>query len=529
MTELVNHFGGQQLGRIIISDIDTRIKQTMEWNGPVPLYVLKGSSQGGYYFTTSGQDDIKQVRAGYVRQKGSPFEAGSNVGFILTDFSYPGDLIGNPGDTVVTILDKIKNTLGNYEYFYDVQGNFRFQEIKNYLNNSQSKYILECLGNINREPSIFVPEYLQFKSIGEAYLLQRTNGKAVFSFKKNNNVVTSYSNTPQIQNIKNDYIIWGLRKSGGSNNDYPIRYHLAIDSKPQIGNTYKVVKYVDLQDESLEKWYKPLKFMGDNTKGIFGVIYYDETNNKYYIWKKENNLSKYVEISDAQIFTITTKDWRTELYLQGVIAEPTGVDSNFYYPELKAEWPKIYDIQHGKFRDEIFDNTMNMDYYLDFINPVTEKLKRISVENIGRRTQILNKNSDVNCVFEPYIPDVVLIKLDYSTEPNSQQTDMKKLREECEERSLNYCQVNEDIYDYLVPGRLLNSGYQEVKQVFNQYINYSENISLQTLPIFFLEPNTCIEIQDKDTQISGNYMINSLSISLDSLSINANKVISRNM
>ena len=172
---------------------------------------------------------------------------------------------------------------------------------------------------------------------------------------------------------------------------------------------------------------------------------------------------------------------------------------------------------------------MNMDYYLDFINPVTEKLKRISVENIGRRTQILNKNSDVNCVFEPYIPDVVLIKLDYSTEPNSQQTDMKKLREECEERSLNYCQVNEDIYDYLVPGRLLNSGYQEVKQVFNQYINYSENISLQTLPIFFLEPNTCIEIQDKDTQISGNYMINSLSISLDSLSINANKVISRNM
>ena len=27
---------------------------------------------------------------------------------------------------ITEILDKIKNTLGNYEYFYDVEGNFHF-------------------------------------------------------------------------------------------------------------------------------------------------------------------------------------------------------------------------------------------------------------------------------------------------------------------------------------------------------------------------------------------------------------------
>jgi hypothetical protein len=40
----------------------------------------------------------------------------------------------NAGDTVVTMLDKLVNTLGNYEYFFDVNGVFHFREIKNYLN-----------------------------------------------------------------------------------------------------------------------------------------------------------------------------------------------------------------------------------------------------------------------------------------------------------------------------------------------------------------------------------------------------------
>nr|DAE09686.1 MAG TPA: Neugrin [Myoviridae sp. ctjhW4] len=32
------------------------------------------------------------------------------------------------GDTVTSALDKIKQVLGNYEYFYDLDGNFIFQE-----------------------------------------------------------------------------------------------------------------------------------------------------------------------------------------------------------------------------------------------------------------------------------------------------------------------------------------------------------------------------------------------------------------
>jgi len=44
----------------------------------------------------------------------------------MTDFTYPGELILNAGETVVSLLDKVVKVLGNYEYYYDINGNFIF-------------------------------------------------------------------------------------------------------------------------------------------------------------------------------------------------------------------------------------------------------------------------------------------------------------------------------------------------------------------------------------------------------------------
>jgi hypothetical protein len=48
------------------------------------------------------------------------------MGYKGTELVYPGDLIANVNETVVSVLDKIKNVLGNFEYFFDVDGNFVF-------------------------------------------------------------------------------------------------------------------------------------------------------------------------------------------------------------------------------------------------------------------------------------------------------------------------------------------------------------------------------------------------------------------
>ena len=129
--ELVNHFGGEQLGKIIISDLNNEAKEIMRWSGSVPLYCWLSTSNGqiSYRFSTNPTPLPNQIA---FRQ--DPFSYGQDVGYIYTDLTYPGELVSKAGDTICSILDQIKNVLGNYEYFYDLNGNFVFQQIKNYLN-----------------------------------------------------------------------------------------------------------------------------------------------------------------------------------------------------------------------------------------------------------------------------------------------------------------------------------------------------------------------------------------------------------
>ena len=211
--EVVNHFGGEQLGKIIISDIDTRIKKVMKWIANSPLYLI--NDNGSYTMTTNSAEALGKDYTMY--------EYGEDIGYIYTDFVYTDELIGDAGSTVCTILDKIKNYLGNYEYFYDIDGNFIFQEIKNYLNTTQAKVDLE---KINKDD----------------YVVDMSKGKTVYNFD-NSNLITSYSNTPQYSMIKNDFIVWGIRENANGN-EVPIRYHLAIDSKPKTGNIYEVADIV---------------------------------------------------------------------------------------------------------------------------------------------------------------------------------------------------------------------------------------------------------------------------------------------
>lgn len=58
------------------------------------------------------------------------------AGYRTTDLIYAGELISSIGESLTSILDKIKNMLGPFEYFYDVDGHFVFQAKKIYANES---------------------------------------------------------------------------------------------------------------------------------------------------------------------------------------------------------------------------------------------------------------------------------------------------------------------------------------------------------------------------------------------------------
>lgn len=132
------------------------------------------------------------------------------AGYGMTLLVYPDELIGQPGESITSILDKIVNMMGDYEYFYDLNGQFIFQAKPAYIKTAWNGKI-----------------YFTDENYIDASELSK---RVAYTFD-DSALATQYQNTPNMNNIKNDYIIWGERKSlTGSTIKFHGRY--AIDNPP---------------------------------------------------------------------------------------------------------------------------------------------------------------------------------------------------------------------------------------------------------------------------------------------------------
>ena len=75
-----------------------------------------------------------------------------------------------------------------------------------------------------------------------------------------------------------------------------------------------------------------------------------------------------------------------------------------------------------------------------------------------------------------------------------------------------------------------NSAFNMIQDLLYQYTEYNGAITIQTLPMYFLEPNIRISVRDDETGIYGDYMLNSFSIPLDingTMSLSCAKVLEK--
>lgn len=567
--EVVNHFGQQPLNNIIVNDVDNKIKQVEKWTGTNPAYIYQDKNNKNNVIITTvtttgfntGQWSKRKIIQGY------------DIGYKYTDFTYPGELTAAAGDSVCTVLDKIKGILGNYEYYFDVFGNFIFQEIKNYVNVSEDRTIVQNTQGLNFFQNLNNPDNEDFLP----YAYNTRLNSHVYDFN-NNEFVISYNNNPSFNMVKNDFIVWGVRK-GIDDIQYPCRYHLAIDSKPHLDNdltlNFPIVFDISVEDKikrvyDLKTTYSNLKELKENQPtGVVGTYYYLSDEDTIYSWVTDMNryytkvvnylksigdeegaeiVAKDIKTSDNSSSINATAgyvkcilatpygtgethpnfvvskdtDWRNILYFQGFIASIQGLSKNYYYQELYNEWPKLYDTEGGTgFKQEIIDCPTSIDYWLDFIDN-DSSLKKFSVDVIGRRTYAKTE-SGCNCVFEPDIPDIVILKSGSSDIIDARTGD----RTTYKELGLVTTQVDVNLYDSLQTGGTYNSCYQNIRQLLTDYTDYNNKITMTTLPIYHLEPNTRIAVKDPDSGIYGDYIINSISYTLgnnNTMSISATKV-----
>jgi hypothetical protein len=168
----VHEYGGEPFENIVINDIDDMGLELLEYRFDDPMFLFREVNDDTYYNGTfnadtkcfvDGVESTIGEKEEYVDEDGekalrykhsydtlvnslanpltptifkfpgddteyciAKIEYGDTAGYRITDLIYPDDLIGNVGEALTSILDKIKSMLGEFEYFYDTDGRFIF-------------------------------------------------------------------------------------------------------------------------------------------------------------------------------------------------------------------------------------------------------------------------------------------------------------------------------------------------------------------------------------------------------------------
>ena len=248
---IVHQYAGEPMHNIIINDIDAYGLELLEYRYEQPMYLYRSINSNNFMNMTlngetecyvGGREGTKTTLANLdstvldmlvdtMMGTSSPTKVwidgaeyyvakityGQTAGYRTTELTYPGDLIGAVGESITSILDKIKGMLGEFEYFYDLDGRFVFQKKQSFVNTLWSPV------KNNQEDEVYVESLALASSRAYAF----TEGE----------LITAFNNNPDIANMRNDYAIWGER-TGISGAKIPVHLRYAIDKKPMYYKSF---------------------------------------------------------------------------------------------------------------------------------------------------------------------------------------------------------------------------------------------------------------------------------------------------
>lgn len=645
--DMVYQFGKEQMHNIIINDLDKTGLELLEYRYDTPLYLLRpatGAQSNQYTQATLnknfGGHDLSTLQYDKYAIDGSftpgsnitvdgeifyvmKIEAGETAGFREVELTYPGDLIAQPGETVVSVLNKIKTVLGDYEYFYDIDGRFVFQQKKVYLNTAWSPIIT------NENEQSYVDPYAL--TTPYSYNFSDT---ALF---------TSFNSNPTITNLKNDFTVIGTKDSGAQ-----IHMRYAIDKKP------KYYKTIAVSQKELEAYNKKFGF---NVQPQSSQVYWYGTNPgegvkvdwREILFHMQKDYRKYGHLDN---FLLKVAEANPEYYSTGItgyeqyyidiegfwrylftpleeLRELPGVEQQEYYwgmrfpatcdndkqdqtkivrlndeekigfPEFKdGHYPKDTTIRvkftrghiggnkdiflqiaqtdkekekcedmgkkviltsgnnvpviepgqyyifyyeptkdggngawilrkestyfeenrpesHPGWRKAVYEAPSQLLFWFDMLEANNSDLDKYSVKAVGSRSRVENDKS-VKAIWYGDTPQVIFDSDGYE---NNSRPGMK------------YFNVNEAYYaDMFSRSAQGKSAKDALDSLLYNYTYCTDSITIQSVPIYYLEPNTLIYIDDPQTGIRGDYLITRISLPLTyngTMSLTGTKMVPR--
>ena len=525
----VHVYGGEPYHNIIINDLDTYGKELLEYrlNTPAYLYSSTNGNSNSYdniildgnrkfYYKKDGDSatavaplknisldkfdslvdsSLIDVHSEYLFSEtefGPWFHMavinfGDTIGYRITDLIFAGDLIANVGESITSVLDKITNMLVEFEYFYNLDGQFVFQKKKNYIS---------TMWGPEKSEEDQKPQYSY--SLG--------NADYIFS---GGELITTFNNNPNLLNLRNDFSIWGERTTTGGVK-IPIHIRYAIDNKPIYYKTIKIDCENNEKDAQLIIDYN--KKYNTNLKGKDSEIYLTQANETY----PEAKIVDWREIIYQMALDYYSYNWLDDFELRISQENPdfyptgrTGYEQ--YYIDLQGFWRDIYNLNPKEEEREnfyldgdrkgwnkiIYETPHNLSFWFDFLDTQGE-LKQFGIKSIGNRPKSI-KDTNVKSIYFRDTPEIQFVEKAFgeAAMPGMQLIQIPK--------------AYGNIFSISTQGK---SAKERLDELLYQHGYCIESITINAIPIYYLDPNSRIYVDDKDSGINGYYNVSKITLPL---------------
>lgn len=495
--EMLHTYALEPYHNIIINDLDDRGLELLEYRGDQPLYLLYDAKDGQcenitfngnqqYYILKDGnmipkklneldESDFNKALDGllnsddlrgsiiYTQESGgaeytaSKAEYGRTIGFRLTDLTYPGDLISNIGESITSILDKIKNMLGNFEYGYDVYGRFIFQKKKTYISTSWS-------------PIVGTEEdrYVENASYAEKHSY----------YFNGNNLISSFSNDPDLKNIRNDYSIWGVRTTA-SGEEVPVHFRYAIHKYPTYYKSYDEINYYSNE------------YVGEIPTGTvqydWRELIYQMAMDYYKYGQRDDFLSKVGKTGYEQFYIDMQGFWR-QLY------DPEKKKTDDFTKD------KYFSAENIPWADAVIENPDTLNFWIDFTGMNGSEWDKYSILAVGNRPKVVN-DTTIKSIYYRNVPNLIFVSSDSKYDPG-------------EKPGYSFINIANEMLDYFTISAQGKSAKDELDELLYNHSYCTESISISAIPIYYLEPNVSISVYDELSKINGEYIISKITLPL---------------
>ena len=425
---VVIEYGHENPAKVIVNDIPDKVK--------TPIYINE---------KVIGEDGEETTTV-------------TKVGYKMIDYIYPEELIVSAGTAVTTVLDSCVQALGgNFEYFYDENGNFIFQEKKNYINN-------DIVDINNLEPSNYKYKYDYFP--------------IHYDFSQSR-IIASYSNSATWTNIKNDISVWG------NDETQTLGYRVVIDDKPEVPiyivNNFNTSKKMDWREYIVYNYEIGINntLVGKNIGEEVTADYSLNVNNPTVVICPEDRKIKYY----YKRYNKDTQNWERLI----VENEDKGAEIPRYYPELSTLWYNDRFYTNGEPQEKKVFN-----YNLDLLAGDTYFNKWRS-SSMGERVESVTDN-DIKQLYPTKIEEI-LVYVD--------ETDLEYTTDRDAAIKLN---SYDEFRNYSPAGNVYKDAYSAVKEQLFKNLYANEQITITSLPILTLSVNKRCYGYNLQAQMDGFYL-----------------------